>query len=90
MSGIKCEDCYIWGIYREQEGVLQDMSRSNGDWEDFLSRWYLNLAFEGENYIDESIYLTGESRANGIARSGKDTSEGTGRNILSCVENVGD
>lgn len=73
MSRIKCDDCYIWGIYRVQEGVLQGMSRSNSDWKDSIGKWCLNLALEGENYI----YGTGKNRAKGIARSGKDTNQGT-------------
>lgn len=82
MSGIKCDEFYIWGTYRVQEGVLQGTSRSNSDWKDFLGRWCLNLALEGKNYIYELyIYIfffsTGENRANGIARSGKDANQGT-------------
>lgn len=38
MSGIKCDDCYIWGMYRVQEGVLQGIGRSNSDWKEFISR----------------------------------------------------
>lgn len=73
MSGIKCDDFYIWGTYRVQEGVLQGTSRSNSDWKDFLGRWCLNLALEGENYIYELyIYISqGKTEQRALLEVGK-------------------